>query len=379
MRRIYLDYAAATPVDEEVLRAMLPYFSDEFHNPSALYKEARAARDALESARSLVARNIGTRPSEVIFTAGGTESDNLAIRGVMEKYPGKGLVISSVEHDAVHEPARTFNARQAPVGPEGITDIGALRDLIDDETVLISVMLVNSEIGAIQPVSQITALVRELRQQRRKRGIKLPLLVHTDACQAPLYLDINTTSLGVDLMTLNGGKMHGPKQSGILYVKAGVELTPQIRGGGQEFGFRSGTESVANAVGFAAALDSAVKGRAALSKSVQALRDELIELLTEKFGGQLNGSRKHRIANNVHVTFPGIDNERVLFALDDLGVSAAAGSACSASKDEPSRVLKSIGLTDDQARASLRFTLGRNTSKSDLAYLQKVLPEALKA
>lgn len=379
MKRVYLDYAAATPMDARVVETMEPYLSEQFHNPSALYQEARIVRSATENARSAVARLVGARPSEIIFTAGGTESDNLAIRGVMDRFPGKELIISGVEHDAVYEPAQAYRTKVSPVSPDGLVSSAGLEKLITDDTVLISVIYANNEIGTIQPLSEIHSLLRGIRQDRQERGVDLPLYFHTDACQAPMYLDVNAAGLGVDLMTLNGGKMHGPKQSGVLYVKAGIDLVPLILGGGQEFGIRSGTENVAGAVGFAKALELAFKGRADRVRKVSSLRDELIGLLETEFGAVLNGSRKHRIANNVHVTFPNTDNERVLFALDDLGIAAATGSACSASKDEPSRVLSTLGLSDAEARASLRFTLGKDTKKTDLEYLLKVLPTALKA
>lgn len=379
MNRVYLDNAAATPVDKRVLDVMLPFFTEKYYNPSALYEGARDAKNRLEEARATVAKSIGAKPSEIIFTAGGTESDNLAIAGVMNKHKSTKLLISAVEHDAVYEPAQKFNHVEIPVDKSGIINLEHLRKSIDDNTVLISIMLVNNEIGTIQPVSEVVKIANQIKTERSKQGIKTPLYIHTDACQAPLYLDVHVKRLGVDLMTLNGGKIHGPKQSGILFMRAGIDIKPEILGGGQEFGYRSGTENVAFAVGFAKALELAEKGRSERVKAVSQLRDYFIEKLEKNFDAGLNGSSKKRIANNVNVMFNNVDNERVLFALDDLGVDAAAGSACSASKDVSSRVLLAIGRTDQQARSSLRFSLGKDTTQKDIDFVTECLKTALKA
>lgn len=362
--RIYLDAAAATPLDSNVLAAMLPYLEGQFYNPSALYEEARGVSRALEDARSRVARCIGAKPSEVIFTSGGTESANIAIFGAMEKYGGN-IVVSAVEHDAVRRPATRYDCRTLPVDKNGVICLDELSSVVDDATTLVSVMLVNNEVGALQPIAELVKRVESVRRLRKETKNARPLYVHVDACQAPLYLDTNVKKLGVDLLTLNGGKMHGPKQSGVLYVRAGVELTPLIVGGGQEFGLRSGTESVALAVGFAAALERANQGRAERANRVAGVRDYFIKKL-EGIGAELNGPRSHRVAHNIHVTFPGADNERMLFALDDYGVAAAAGSACSASKDTSSHVLLAMGRTDEQARSSIRFSLLQTTSIEDI-------------
>lgn len=379
MNRVYLDNAAATPVDKRVLDVMLPFFTEKYYNPSALYEGARDAKNQLEEARATVAKSIGAKPSEIIFTAGGTESDNLAIAGVMNNHKAAKLLISAIEHDAVYEPAQKFNHVEIPVDKSGIVNLEHLRKSIDDNTVLISIMLVNNEIGTIQPVSEVIKIANQIKAERSKLGNRTPLYVHTDACQAPLYLDVHVKRLGVDLMTLNGGKIHGPKQSGILYARAGIDLAPEILGGGQEFGYRSGTENVAFAVGFAKALEHAEKGRSKRVKAVSQLRDYFIEKLEENFDAELNGSSKKRIANNVNVMFNNVDNERALFALDDLGVDAAAGSACSASKDVSSRVLLAIGRTDQQARSSLRFSLGKDTTQKDIDFVTECLKTALKA
>lgn len=360
---IYLDHAAATPVDSTVLAAMQPFFSDNFYNPSATYTAARSARNALESARAEVAQCLGARSSEIIFTAGGSEANNLAIHGIMRLYPEAKIVVSAVEHDAVLAPAARYNVTHIPVIADGRVDREALLSNIDDSTVLVSIMYANNEVGTIQPIKEIAQMLKQVKDDRRTRGVKLPLYFHTDACQASNYLDLHVARLGVDLMTINGGKIYGPKQSGALYVRAGVLLQPLIDGGGQEFGLRSGTESVANAVGLATALKTAQVQRHQEGKRLADLQHACITGITNAIPTAIiNGSTKHRLPNNIHITLPGADNERLLFALDEQGILAAAGSACSASDEEPSHVLKAMGISEQDAQASLRLTMGRSTT-----------------
>lgn len=379
MNRIYLDYAAATPVNPKVMQAMTPYFSEIYHNPSALYAGAREAKNALEDARKRTARLMGAKPSEIIFTAGGTESTNLAIHGVMQSFPGAEIVVSAVEHDAVLKPAVNYKLNIASVDSNGRLDLGPLKAKITDKTVLISVMLANNEIGTIQPIKDVVNLVAEIRLERKAAKNSMPLYVHTDACQAPLYLDVHVAKLGVDLMTLNGGKIYGPKQSGILYVKTGVRIKPVITGGGQEWGYRSGTENVAFAAGFTRALELADRGRADRAKGMTKLREYFMNELETRFGAEITGHRTNRLAQNVHAIFPSIDNERVIFALDDAGVAVASGSACSASSDTPSHVLLAIGKSDEEARRSIRFSFGSTTTKEILDETLELLESALKA
>ena len=376
---IYLDYASATPIDSKVLAVMQPFFTDNFYNPSALYSGARLAKGALEDARASVARTLGSKPSEVTFTAGGTESANLAINGVMQQYPEAELIVSSVEHDAVLNPAKKYGAKLAPVDMKGRLVLAELEKLINDKTVLISVMYANNEVGTVQPVSDIVKMVSVIRKDRKSRGCSVPIFVHTDACQAPQFLDVNVARLGVDMMTLNGGKLYGPKQSGVLIHKTNVVLSPQILGGGQEYGLRSGTENVASCVGFAKALEISIAKRVETSKQLSQLSSYFIDQLESKFNCLVNGHRKNRLPNNVHVTFEGCDNERMLFYLDQQGIYASAGSACSASSDEASHVLGAMGITDKFARASLRFTLGRETTMEDIDTTLAVLKKAIKA
>lgn len=362
---IYLDHAAATPVDPAVLEAMLPYFSERFHNPSAGYAAARETRRALEKARASVAHWLGARPAEIIFAAGGTEANNMAVHGVMRRAirqdASSNAVISAIEHESVLEPARDYENREVAVGPDGRLDLDALSRAIDSKTVLVSIMYANNEIGTVQPLREIARVVAEKRAERGSGG--LPLLLHADACQAANYLDLHASRLGVDLMTLNGGKIYGPKQSGVLYIRAGVELEPFIKGGGQERGLRSGTESVAAAAGFAGALDLVQNDRKEEASRLQGLQRTFLEAAARELPqAEVNGSSRFRLPNNVHLTLPGQDNERLLILLDEAGIQAAAGSACAADSGEPSHVLKAIGLTDDEARASLRFTMGRGTT-----------------
>lgn len=379
MSRIYLDYAAATPVDERVMEAMKPYFSDVFYNPSALYFGAINAKNALEDARQKTASLIGAKPSEIIFTAGGTESANLAINGVMQNYNNPNIIISSIEHDAVLKPAQKYSSKQLNVDNKGRVNPNDIAQLCDEDTVLVSVMLANNEIGTIQPIKEISREIQKLRLSRKKSGNKIPLYLHIDACQAPLYLDVNIARLGVDMMTLNGGKIYGPKQSGILYLRTGTSIKPEILGGGQEFGYRSGTENVAFSVGFSEALELAINGQASRTKEVSKIRDYFIYQLENVHNAEISGDIKHRLANNVHATFQDVDNERVIFALDNLGVDAASGSACSASNDEPSHVLLSIGKSEDEARSSLRFSLGKDSTQEQIDKVVDLLHIALKA
>ena len=341
---------------------MQPYLRNQFYNPSATYQAARAVYKAVEAARASVANWFGSRPSEVIFTAGGTEANNLAIHGVMRQYPTANVVVSAIEHSAVLEPARQYDCREASVAVDGRLDLAELGSKIDDQTVLVSIMYANNEIGTVQPIHEVAGLLATIKKQRRTDGNKLPLYLHSDACQAGNYLDIHTSRLGVDLMTINGGKLYGPKQSGALYVKGSLVLLPLIYGGGQERGLRSGTENVAGAIGLAVALDLAQQERHAETKRLQALQQVFYKLLETQLPSiTINGSRKHRLPNNLHLTVPGFDNERLLIQLDEAGVMAAAGSACSASDEEASHVLRALGLSTDVAQSSLRFSMGRAT------------------
>ena len=371
---IYLDYAAATPLSPLVLKAMEPYFIERFYNPSAGYLAAQAVQKDLESARSAIALVLGVKSAEIIFTAGGTEANNLAIRGVMEQFPASNVVISSIEHESVIGPSQLYKNRLAAVGGDGIVDISKLLASIDDQTVLVSVMYCNNEVGSIQPIHKISLALEHVKKDRLLKGNKLPLYFHTDAAQAGNYLDMHISRLGVDLLTINGGKIYGPKQSGALFVKTGISLKPQILDGGQERGVRSGTENVSAEIGLAVALSIAQEKRLVESQRLGQLQTMFIEFLKEKIPSVvINGSLKHRLVNNIHITLTNQDNERILMLLDEADILAAAGSACSASSREPSHVLRAMGIKKSDARSSIRFTMGRETDKTSLQRVVEIL------
>lgn len=369
----YFDYAAATPMHPKVVAAMQPYFSKSFYNPSAIYSAALYVKKDVDEARATVARQLGCRPTEVIFTAGGTEANNLAISGVLKKYPNSKIVTSAIEHESVLNVAKKYNNTVATVTKKGLVNVDSLKQSITDDTVLVSIMLVNNEIGSIQPIKAIAQLVSDIKQDRLKRGVKAPLYLHTDACQATNYLDIHVARLGVDFMTINTGKIYGPKQSGVLYVKAGIVLEPLIFGGGQEFKIRSGTENVASIIGFAKAMQIARKSPKTEAVRLLELRNEMAQQLKQAIPNlEINGpGGAKQMANNLHITIPGIDNERFLMELDERGFQVATGSACSASSDEPSHVLTAIGKPNKDIFSSLRITLGKYTTEDSCTRLTK--------
>lgn len=376
---IYLDYAAATPMDPKVLAAMKPYFSEWFHNPSAIYLAAKKVRSDLDAARAKTAANLGAKHSEIIFTAGATEANNLAISGVMNKFTDSELLLSAVEHDSVMATARSFKNREIPVSNQGVIDISALEKLINEKTVLASVMMVNNELGTLQPVRQISLMIKKVRDSRTKKGNNRPIYLHTDAAQAGNFYDLKVSRLGVDLMSINGSKLYGPKQSGALFVKAGTRLAPLIVGGGQEFGLRSGTENVAGAIGLATAFDIAQAQHAKENKRLTKIRDIFANSLQKHLPASVvNHSLKHSAPHILNVRFPGRDNERLMMELDEVGVQVAVGSACSASSDEPSHVLSAIGLIRAEAQSSLRFSMGRQTQLDDVDQTVKLLARLAK-
>lgn len=381
---MYFDYAAATPLDSDVLAAMQPYFQEQFFNPSGNSLLAKSVKQDLEAARGRIAQLLGARPSELIFTAGGTEANNLALFGVAQRYPSSHIITTSLEHESVLLPARHLETQGHPlteVGPnqQGLIDVASITEAITDKTVLVSVMYANNEIGTVQPIKQLSAALETVRRVRQKSGNELPLYLHTDAAQAGNYLDLHVHRLGVDLMTINGGKLYGPKQSGVLYARAGIELMPLILGGGQERGVRSGTENVAACIGLARALEKATQLRADESKRLQALQKRCMEGFEAITGVQITGSKKHRLPNNVHITVEGQDNERLLYLLEEEGIVCAAGSACSASKDEASHVLLGMGMSEAAARSSLRFSFGRATTISEIDHLVTTLKNIVQA
>lgn len=363
MRKIvFLDYASATPIDSRVLAAMRPYLTKNFYNPAAAYSLGRQARAEAVNYKKRIASQLGVLHSEIIMTSGGTESNNLAINGVMDKFPGKKLYVSSIEHESVLAPAQKYRHELLKVSAEGEVLLEQF-DNISDDAVLISVIFANNEIGTVQPLAKISRKIRETIHRRKKAGNKLPLFFHTDACQAPLYLDINAHRLGVDLMTLNGGKIYGPRPCGVLFAGKNVPLSPQILGGGQQKNLRSGTETVAQTAGLAKALEIAARNRGSQSLRLSKLQQQFVAGLKKIYPSSVvNGSAKKRLPSNVNVTLPGIDNERLLFLLDEAGIIASAGSACAASSQKASHVLSALGLSEEQARQTIRFSMGHDTT-----------------
>ncbi|HEX2614395.1 MAG TPA: aminotransferase class V-fold PLP-dependent enzyme, partial [Nitrososphaera sp.] len=294
--------------------------------------------------------------------------------GVMRQFANGEILASAIEHESVLAPASIFNAKIVPVTGQGMLDLSVLQKLISDRTVLISVMMVNNELGTAQPIKQISALVKTVRESRQNAKNRLPLYLHTDAAQAGNMYDLHTHRLGVDLMSINGGKIYGPKQSGALFVKTGVKIEPLIVGGGQEGNLRSGTENVAGAVGLSKALDLAQKIHAKEFKRLRELRELFIKLLSEQVpDAKVNGSSKNQSPHLLHVTFQAQDNERLMIRLDEAGIQAAVGSACSASDTAPSHVLTAIGFNDELARSSLRFSFGRQTKAADIKQTVQLL------
>lgn len=379
----YFDHAATTPVDGSVLAAMEPYFSAEYANPSSLYSSARRSKKAIEDARRDVADVLGAKVTEVIFTSGGTESDNLAIQGVLSAHPGAHWVTTSIEHDAVlnlipHMEKFGHSSTKVAVKPNGIVELNALEVAVSDQTVLLSVMMANNEIGTIEPIQEIAKLVAKIRASRKDRQIDLPLYLHTDAVQAPSYLSLHVDRLGVDLLSLSGSKIYGPKGTGILYVRTGTVLDPLLYGGGQERERRSGTENVPGIVGFAVALRRAHDMRSEESHRILQLRNRALEELAKALPDiELNGDIQKRLPNNLNFTIPGANGEDLVLYLDNLGMLASTGSACTTGSLDPSHVLLAIGRTPAQANSSLRLTLGRETSDESIDYLVKSLPQVV--
>ncbi len=366
-KRIYLDHAAATPLDKGVLSVMQKIGSESYGNPSSLYKEGVEAKKSLLEIRKDIAETIGANPDEIIFTGGGTESNNLALFGIVQDPKKSHLVVSSVEHASVLECARELEKRGAevtylPVDKDGLVSLKDLKEAIKENTVLVSVMYANNEIGTIQPISEIAKIIRHSKSKP---------LFHTDACQAANYLDMNVLRLGVDLMTFNASKIYGPKGVGALFVKRGIKISPILFGGGQEKGTRSGTENVAGLKGFAEAMKVAEQMKEKESARLAKLRDFFIqEILSEIPGAILNGSAEKRLPNNVNISIPGTDAEELVIQLDARGISCSTGSACAniGHDGKVSHVIEALGFGRERAASSLRFTLGRDTKKEDLIF-----------
>lgn len=360
---IYLDYSATTPLDPRVLEAMMPYLTEEFGNASSIHQYGQRARRAIDDSRNTVMGLLGAfSPHEIIFTGSGTESCNTAIYGAAfaRQDRGKHIIVSAIEHPAVLEPARYlrdnfgFELTEVNPGPDGLVKPEDVEAALREDTILVSLMYANNEVGTIQPIKKVAKLCRD-------RGI----LFHTDACQAPGFLNMDVEYLGVDMLTLNGSKIYGPKGVGLLYVREGVQITPLILGGGQEFRMRGGTENPALIVGFAKALELTMKDSKQEADRIGALRDALLTELLTLPGVTLNGSTEKRLENNINLHIPGLSGETLVMRLDIEGLAASSGSACSSGKTEPSHVLLAMGRSPKEATESLRLTLGRGTTKED--------------
>ena len=370
---IYLDNAAATPVDSRVLAAMMPYFSDEFYNPSAAYLSARKVRADVEEARHTLAKLIGAKSAEIIVTAGATESINLALGGVDGR-----IVTVAVEHASVLETAGQRDGCVLAVDSKGRISLDELRSSLTDDVTLVSVGYVNSETGVVQNMRAIAEVIQTVRDERQVRGVTTPLYLHTDASQAAGLLDLNVSRLGVDLMTLNAGKCYGPKQVGLLYVRAGIHLKPLILGGGQEMGLRSGTENVTGIIGFAKALELAEKLRGSEVKRLSELRSKLKQYLINNLPDvRINENTKANSPAILNISVPGVDGERVVFGLDERGVQVATGSACAANKGVRSHVLTAMGLDEAAVDGSLRISMGRFTTEQDINQAGQIIVDVI--
>lgn len=366
---IYLDHAAGTPVSDKVFNAMRPYFSDEFYNPSAAYLPAKKVAAEYEAAKGVIAHAIGAKANDLVMTAGATEANNLAFSCI-----GTAQVLYlSTEHDSVRRVAEQYGGEEIKVDKYGRILLEDLKAKITDETMLISVALVNNELGTIQPLSEIATIVRNVRMDRLERGVKRPIYLHSDASQAMNLLNVNVARLGVDLLTLNAAKIYGPKGVGALYIAHGVKLKPSVFGGGQEMGLRSGTENVPGVIGFSKAVEETTKhlngNRKKYAKWKRILLDELqgYELI----------NKKHSLDNFIVLCYNSIDAERLVFLLEDRGVYVATGAACAASKGLKSHALAAIGLSDSEINGSLRLTLGETNDEEQIHEAARLINEAV--
>jgi cysteine desulfurase len=371
---IYMDHSATSPVDPEVFEAMKPYFTEGFGNASTLYKLGRDAKMAMETARKQVTSLINAEPKEIIFTSGGTESDNIAIKGTVYRLKNKGnhIITSNIEHPAVTETCKYlekngFEVTYVPVDKEGLVHPEDVEKAITDKTVLITIMHANNEIGTIQPIAEIGKIAKE-------HGIYF----HTDAVQSVGKIPVDVKAMNVDMLSLSSHKLYGPKGIGALYIKKGVRLEPIIHGGGHERGLRPGTENVPAIVGLGKACEISEKNLDKDMEHLKKLRDKLIDsVLEQNEEAYLNGHRTQRLPGNVNFRFTGIEGESLILHLDSKGIAASTGSACSSIKLEPSAVLMAIGLKEVEAHGSLRLSLGRENTEEDIDYTIKAIKEVV--
>ena len=374
MKRIYLDYAATCPADPEVVKAMEPYFFKEFGNPSSIHAEGQAAKSAIEDSREKVASFLGAKPEEIIFTSGGTESNNFAIKGAAYAQEKKGnhIITTTIEHHAVSEPCkflekRGFKVTYVGVDKDGLVSPSDIKKAITEKTILISVMHANNEIGTIQPIAEIGKITRE-------SGIYF----HTDAVQTTGHIPVNVDDLNVDLLSLSAHKFYGPKGVGALYLRKGTRIERFLHGGDQEKGRRASTHNTPGIVGLGKAIELCQEKMENEAKSQIEMRDKIIKEIKNRISEvYLNGHPTIRLPNNVNFSIKYIEGESILLNLDMLGIAASTGSACTSTSLEPSHVLLAIGLSHEIAHGSLRFTLGRWTEEADIDYLLKHLPQVV--
>ena len=370
MKRIYLDYAATTPTHPDVVKAMLPYFTESFGNPSSIYSYGQEAKGAIEEAREKVAALIGAREDEIVFTSGGTESDNFAIKGAVfaQKEKRNHIISSVIEHHAILETChflerRGFEVTYLPVDEYGLVDPEELKKTITDQTVIVSVMHANNEIGTIEPITELATITREA-----------GAYFHTDAVQTVGHIPVNVDELGVDMLSMSGHKLYGPKGIGVLYIRKGTRLVPFMHGGGQERNRRGSTENVPAIVGLGKAAEIALKEMPEEGPRLSILRNCLIKRIMEQIPDtRLNGHPQKRLPNNVNVSISYVEGESMLLNLDLESICASTGSACSSSSLEASHVLLALGLTHEYAHSSLRFTMGKWTTEQDVDHVMETL------
>jgi cysteine desulfurase len=377
---IYLDNAATTALRPEALEAMMPYLTAAFGNPSATYSLARQASKAIDEARRTVAAVLNARPADIVFTSGGTESINTALKGVAfaqkKARAGNHIVTTSIEHHAVHHSCNYleqfgFDVTYVDVDRFGMVDADAVAAAVTERTVLVSVMLANNEVGTVQPVAEVAAAVAQ-----RARALRRRIPVHTDAVQAPGALEVDVDRLGVDLLSLSGHKFGGPKGTGVLYIRRGTPFVSQMAGGGQERQRRAGTENVAGIVGQAVALRLAEEERETFVPTATALREQLAQgILQSVPDSRLNGHPSERLAGNVNLSFRGVRGDELVLALDRAGIAASAGAACGSNTWEPSHVLLAMGLSMPDAVGALRLTIGPSNTAADVQHVLAVLPD----
>ena len=373
MTMIYLDHAAATPVDARVLEAMKPYFVEDFFNPSAAYLPAKKVASDYEAAKAIISNAIGAKASDLVITAGATEANNLAFTCVEPRKHHSRLLYLITEHDSVRRVAEQYGGQAISVLPNGLVDLEDLKQKITDETELITIALVNNELGSIQPLAEVSQIIRQIKISRMKRGIRKQLLLHSDASQALSLLDTNVARIGVDLMTLNAAKIYGPKGVGALYASHDAKLSPLTFGGGQENGLRSGTENVPGVIGFAKAVTLVKEHLNGNRKKYASWRKML---LSELQGYELI-NKKHALDSFAVICYDGLDAERLVFLLEERGVYVATGAACAASKGIRSHVLTAIGLSESQIAGSLRLTLGEMNDESQIHEAAKIINDTV--